>query len=230
MYGVFPDAGSSRIGRSKRGRDSVGSHMRRGPWGGAGAEEPADPELLRRMRQGDEAALEALYARYGGLVFTLALRIVGDSELAREVLQDTFLRCWDGRETFDPARGRVPWWLMGITRNLAIDLLRSRPHQARLRAREQTPPDAHRVATVDPGAADALALRRAVTQALSGLSDSQREAVELAYYGGLTQVEIARHLGQPLGTIKSRTRDAMERLRTLLEPLIETGGSEPRRD
>jgi len=182
------------------------------------------------MRLEDESALEALYARYGGLVFTLALRIVGDPELAREVMQDTFLRAWDGRETYDPGRGRVPWWLMGIARNRAIDLLRSRPHQARLREQEQTRPDAHRVATVDPGAADALALRRAVTQALAGLSDSQREAVELAYYRGLTQAEIARHLGQPLGTIKSRTRDAIERLRTLLEPLIGTGGSEPGRD
>jgi len=182
------------------------------------------------MRLEDESALEALYARYGGLVFTLALRIVGDPELAREVMQDTFLRAWDGRETYDPGRGRVPWWLMGIARNRAIDLLRSRPHQARLREQEKPPSDAHRVATVDPGAADALALRRAVTQALAGLPESQREAVELAYYRGLTQAEIARHLGQPLGTIKSRTRDAMERLRTLLEPLIETGGSEPRRD
>jgi len=204
--------------------------MRGGRPAGAGLGEPTDVELLRRMQLEDESALEALYARYGGLVFTLALRIVGDPELAREVLQDTFLRAWGGRETYDPGRGRVPWWLMGIARNRAIDLLRSRPHQARLREQEQTRPDAHRVAIVDTGAADALALRRAVTQALAGLSDSQREAVELAYYSGLTQAEIARHLGQPLGTIKSRTRDAIERLRTLLEPLIETGGSEPRRD
>src|SRR5213083_3275502 len=102
-----------------------------------GREEPADLELLGRMRLGDESALEALYARYGGLVYTLALRIVGDPELAREVLQDTFLRCWDGSESFDAGRGRVAWWLMGIARNRAIDLLRSRPHQARLREGEQ---------------------------------------------------------------------------------------------
>src|SRR5499433_3105266 len=112
-------------------------HMKRGQSAGSRAEEPVDPELLRRMRLGDETALEALYGRYGGLVFTLALRIVGDPELAREVLQDTFLRSWDGRETYEPERGRVPWWLMGIARNRAIDLLRSRPHQARLR--EGTP-------------------------------------------------------------------------------------------
>src|SRR5215468_4345628 len=159
MYGVFPDAGSSRIGRSKRGRDSVGSHMRRGPWGGAGAEEPADPELLRRMRQGDESALEALYARYGGLVFTLALRIVGDAELAREVLQDTFLRSWDGRETFDPGRGRIPWWLMGIARNRAIDVLRSRPHQARMREQERLQPN---TAVSEPAGVD-VGLRQAVS-------------------------------------------------------------------
>jgi DNA-directed RNA polymerase specialized sigma24 family protein len=66
------------------------------------------------MQVGEESALEVLYARYAGLIFTLALRIVGDPELAREVLQDTFLRCWDGREAYDPGRGRVPGWLMGI--------------------------------------------------------------------------------------------------------------------
>ena len=194
--------------------------MRRGPSAGAGAEEPADPELLSRMRLGDETALEALYARYGGLVFTLALRIVGDPELAREVLQDTFLRSWDGRETYDSGRGRVPWWLMGIARNRAVDLLRSRPHQARLREQERLPSGAHAGEPAHPGTADAVVLRRAVTDALERLSGAQREAIELAYYGGLTQAEIARHLGQPLGTIKSRTREAMERLRSLLEPLI----------
>src|SRR5262249_47988366 len=101
-----------------------------------GAPPVDDVDLLRRMRRGDEEALEALYARYGGLVYTLALRIVGDAELAREVLQDTFLRSWDGRESYDPSRGRVAWWLMGIARHRAIDLLRSRSHQARLRERD----------------------------------------------------------------------------------------------
>lgn len=206
--------------------------MRRGPWGGAGAEEPADPELLRRMRLGDEAALEALYARYGGLVFTLALRIVGDAELAREVLQDTFLRSWDGRETFDPGRGRVSWWLMGIARNRAVDLLRSRPHQARLREHTRLPSGAHAGEPTQLGAGEAIVLRRAVIEALEGLPSTQREAIELAYYGGFTQTEIAQRLGQPLGTIKSRTREAMERLRHLLRPAIVEPTEEPgqRRD
>ncbi|PYM18818.1 MAG: hypothetical protein DMD78_26500, partial [Candidatus Rokuibacteriota bacterium] len=169
-----------------------------------------------------EAALEALYVRYGGLVYTLALRIVGDPELAREVVQDTFLRSWDGRETYDAQRGRVPWWLMGIARNRAIDLLRSRSHQARIRERATPLSEIPVALTGDP--ADAVAARRAVVDALRELSDVQRVAIELAYYGGLTQTEIADKLGEPLGTIKSRTREAIERLRGLLGPLIQSTG------
>jgi RNA polymerase sigma-70 factor (ECF subfamily) len=186
--------------------------------GGAAFEsEPLDGELLRRMRLGEESALEALYGRYAGLVYTVARRIVGDAELAREVLQDTFLRSWAGAETYDPARGRVAWWLMGIARNGAVDLLRSRPHQARLREHERltaalVAPDA----TTD--APETAVLRRAITSALDTLSPVQRAAIELAYYGGLTQTEIAHKLSEPVGTIKSRTRDAMERLRKALGP------------
>ena len=182
----------------------------------------ADPELLGRMRLGDESALEALYVRYGGLVYTLARRIVGDPELAREVVQDTFLRSWDGRDTYDPERGRVPWWLMGIARNRAIDLLRSRSHQARLRERAAPPPEISTTHARDP--ADTVVARRTVLDALRELSDGQRRAIELAYYGGLTQTEIANELGEPLGTIKSRTREAMERLRKVLGPLIQSAG------
>jgi len=174
------------------------------------------------MRGGSEAALEALYARYGGLVFTLALRVVGDRELAREVLQDTFLRCWDGRETYDSRRGRVAWWLMGIARNRAIDLLRSRPHQARLR--EQGPLLDRPGDEADP--AGLAGLRQAVAAGLAALPPEQRQAIELAYYAGLTQSEIARELDQPLGTVKSRMRQALDRLRMVIWPLIEsdTGG------
>jgi len=170
------------------------------------------------MRDRDESALEALYGRYGGLIYTLALRIVGDPELAREVLQDTFLRSWEGREAYDPERGRVPWWLMGIARNRAIDLLRSRSHQARLREQPHLARGAHEPRA--PDTQEVLLVRRAVTDAVRGLSTVQREAIELAYYAGLTQAEIARELRQPLGTVKSRTREAMDRLRQALRPLI----------
>src|SRR5262249_60518361 len=136
----------------------------------------------------------------------------------REVLQDTFLRSWDGRDAYDPARGRVPWWLMGIARNRAIDLLRSRSHQARLREAERLSRETP--VSRGPEPEEIAVMRRAVTDALSDLSAVQREAIELAYYGGLTQAEIARHLGQPLGTVKSRMREAMDRLRRALRPLI----------
>lgn len=191
----------------------------RPPMAGGRADQPPDAQLLRQMQAGDEAALEALYKRYAGLVFTLALRIVGDPELAREVLQDAFLRCWDGRESYDPGRGRVPWWLMGIARNRAIDLLRSRSHQARLR--EQQSLSSATPASSERDAADVTVLRRAVASALESLSAVQRQAIELAYYGGLTQAEIAQQLDEPLGTVKSRTREAMERLRVSLWSLIE---------
>lgn len=188
---------------------------------------PDDAELLARMRAGHEAALEMLYARYAGLVFTMALRILGDRELAREVLQDTLLRAWDGREAYDPQRGRVAWWLMGIARNRAIDVLRSRPHQARLR---ESDPSRDDMAAMEPmgDTTDTVILRRAIVDALRALPVGQRRAIELAYYGGLTQMEIARELDQPLGTIKSRTRDALDRLRGVLWPLIESrGGAAP---
>jgi RNA polymerase sigma-70 factor, ECF subfamily len=197
--------------------------MRGGRPTGGRAEEPPDHELFRRMQLGDESALEALYARYGGLVFTLALRIVGDPELAREVLQDTFLRSWDGRATYDSSRGRVPWWLMGIARNRAVDMLRSRPHQARLREQAPLPSSPPAGPPAGPEGVDAT-LRHAVTQALEGLPVAHRQAIELAYYGGFTQSEIARRLEQPLGTIKSRTREALERLRTLLGPTLDSAG------
>src|SRR5713101_7000463 len=150
---------------------------RRIPAGGSPEEERADSELLRQMQVGEESALEALYACYGGLIFTLALRIVGDHELAREVLQDTFLRCWDGRAAYDPERGRVPGWLMGIARNRAIDLLRSRPHQARLREREQLAVGIGEPA--QPDATAAFPMRHAVVSALQGLPAAQRQAIEM---------------------------------------------------
>src|SRR5215813_5280370 len=184
----------------------------------SGGDIPADPDLVLRMRDGDESALELLYERYGGLVYSLALRIVGDPELAREVLQDTFLRSWDGRATYDPQRGRVAWWLMGIARNGVVDLLRSRPHQARLRERERLSAD---LPADEKDTAEVFGLRRDVMNALQALPTGQCAAIELAYYSGMTQTEIARALNEPLGTVKSRMREALDRLHGLLARAME---------
>jgi RNA polymerase sigma-70 factor (ECF subfamily) len=119
----------------------------------------------------------------------------------------------------------VPWWLIGIARNRAIDLLRSRSHRARLREQEQTVTDSLAMKPADvEELSETVGLRTAVVNALQNLSAGQRQAIELAYYGGRTQVEVAQELGEPLGTIKSRTREAMDKLRQLLRPLVEPIG------
>jgi RNA polymerase sigma-70 factor (ECF subfamily) len=183
-------------------------------------EPAADDVLLRQIRRGDEAALATLYDRYAGFVFAVALRIVGDRDLAEEILQDTFLRCWHGIETYQPERGRVAGWLAGIARHRAIDLLRGRQHQARLRERDTLSEAAQRPA---PETTDLMLLREAVNAALAELTTGERHVLELAYYGGLTQTEIARQVGQPLGTVKTRTRAALDRLRTTLRPYFAPG-------
>lgn len=178
----------------------------------------ADAELMELVRHGEETALSALYDRYGGLILTVALRIVGDRDLAEEVMQDTFLRVWNASDTYRATRGQVSGWLIGITRNRAIDMLRSRQHKTRLRERTPLPEPGEEDTFGTSDETDAIATRQAVADALSGLSMAQRQVVELAYYGGLSQSEIARQLGEPLGTIKSRTRVAMEHLRADLRP------------
>jgi RNA polymerase sigma-70 factor (ECF subfamily) len=181
-----------------------------------------DRALLARIARQDETALAALYDRHARVLYSLALRIVSDRELAQEVLQDTFLRCWNGAERYDPDRGEVVAWLIGVARHRAIDLLRSRPHQARLREGRPLPAPERLAGPPEPDAGDSLLLRRAMTAALAALSPAQREAIELAYYTGLTQTEIARVQGEPLGTVKSRMRSGLERLRAALGPMIES--------
>lgn len=186
----------------------------------------SDHALLWGIQNRDERALADLYDRYGRLLFTLALRIVGDRAMAEEVLQDTFLRCWEAAAQYDVSRGRVAAWLMGVARNRAIDLLRSGPHQARLR--EDRP-----LATADqlsdpmaPDLGDALSLRQCVAAALRELPAVQRQTIELAYYGGLTQSEISRVQAEPIGTVKTRMRAALDRLRRVLGRSIDgTGGA-----
>jgi RNA polymerase sigma-70 factor (ECF subfamily) len=178
----------------------------------------ADAELIERVRRGEEAALAALYDRYGGLILTVALRVVGDRDVAEEVMQDCFLRVWNASETYRSGRGQVSGWLIGIARNRSIDVLRSRQHKSRMRERTPLPEPGEEDSFGVPDETDAIATRQAVSDALAGLTMAQRQVVELAYYGGMSQSEIARQLGEPLGTIKSRTRVAMEHLRTALRP------------
>jgi RNA polymerase sigma-70 factor, ECF subfamily len=157
--------------------------------------------------------LSAIYDRYGRLVFTIALRITGEREAAEEVMQDVFQAVWQSVGSFQPG-GSFAAWLAGIARHRAIDLTRSRRYRARARESALEEYTAGDAAWDAP--ADALVLRTIVQAALNELPPPQRQTIELAYYGGLTHVEIAGRLGEPVGTVKSRMRLGLTRLRDLL--------------
>jgi RNA polymerase sigma-70 factor (ECF subfamily) len=169
---------------------------------------PRTEDLLRRLRTGDPQALGDLYDLCGGLVNGLALRILRDTAEAEDVVQEVFVQVWRQAQRFDPTRGTAEAWLCTIARTRALDRLRRRT------ARREDPSEAAPGSTDAPKAEEALAVRKA----LEDLTADQRKALELAYYEGLTQTEIASRLGEPLGTVKTRIRTAMLRLREVLGP------------
>ena len=182
-----------------------------------------DEQLIGRLAAGELAALDALYDRYAGVVFALVLRIVADRQVAEELLQETFLRAWQRADLFERARGRVPSWLLGIAHNLAIDELRRRRRRPQgVTPREREASERELASVPDPGpevAEEAWAsLRRAqVAAALERLPPAQRRIIELAYFEGYSQSEIAARLGEPLGTVKTRMRLGLHKLRDLLQ-------------
>jgi RNA polymerase sigma-70 factor, ECF subfamily len=181
--------------------------------------ETTDEELVRRVRYGDTAALEALYGRYARVVYSFAVRIVGDGPTAEEVLQEAFVRTWRQAGTFRTVRGNFPSWLLSITHNLAIDELRKR--QRRPQRIDGVDISETLYGLVDETtnveeAAEASALRERVVAAMATLPDAQRTAVELAYFRGMSQREIATYAREPLGTIKTRLRLGMHKLKIAL--------------
>lgn len=178
----------------------------------------SDAELVRRVRAGDDRALGELYDRHAGLVFNLARAVVGAEADAEEVTEDVFVQLWTSAERFDPERGALRSWLATLTRSRALDRVRARKrHQATLERAAAADEGGVAVALSEPAPADQSALasdlRSALDGALSVLSPDQRRAIELAYLGGLSQSEIAERLSEPLGTVKTRIRDGMARLR-----------------
>ena len=178
---------------------------------------PQDGELLARIAQGDESALAILYDRFGSLVLGLALRITGDRLTAEEVQQDVFQRVWYHHRTFRAAVGPVQAWLIGITRHRAIDIMRS----ARCTTWHLEVPLNDTVLPVHRDGSrfeQQVARKDELRAALDTLSASQRQAIELTYYGDLTTQEIAAVTGMPVGTVKSRLRRGLAALRTVLAP------------
>lgn len=172
-----------------------------------------DQALMARIARGEQPALAELYDRHGRIAFALAVRMVGESGAAEEIVQEAFLSVWRRAATYQPERAGVRGWLMTIVRNRAIDVLRAR------QSRPVTTPidDLPVVAQDDPERAALASLSAAaVRAALATLSIEQRTAVELAYFAGLPYPVIAQRTGVPLGTVKSRLRLALERLRPAL--------------
>ncbi len=177
-----------------------------------------DEQLIAQVARGDRRAFEALYDRYASAVFGLALRMLGNREQAEEAVQEIFWRVWQRAQSFDPKRSFAPW-LFGIAHNYSIDELRRR----RVRPQSVYEDDEHPILSSIPDETDVgeAALmgeqRRIVIDALQELPNEQRQALELAYFGGLTQQEVADRLGSPLGTVKTRMRLGLQKLRTILQ-------------
>lgn len=173
-----------------------------------------DEELIARVLWREEPALSAIYDRYSRLIFTIALRITGDRQSAEEVTQDVFQAVWQSAGSFHP-NSSFSAWLVGIARHRAIDATRSRRYRARAREQAFDEQIAQHVGTTD-APADAILQRQVVRAALDKLPQPQRQALDLAYYSGLTCREIAVQLGEPIGTVKSRLRLGLSRLREIL--------------
>lgn len=171
-----------------------------------------DLDLAARIADGDQQVLEELFRQYSGAVKSVAYRVIRDETLAEDVVQDTFIGFWKSPERYDPARGSLRTFLLTIAHRRAVDIIRS--EQARTR-RELRPPDPKFFDLED----EVMARRLSgdVRSALVELSEEEREAIALAYFAGLSYVQVANHLETPEGTIKSRIRSGMRKLASSLE-------------
>jgi len=163
--------------------------------------------LVSAIRSGDEAAVAQLYDRYSGVVYSVALRVLGDTGAAEDVLQEVFMQFWRNPEVFDASRGSLAGWLAVIARNRAIDLVRKRRPETEV---------SDVVVSVEPDMvrqADWNLVLAKIRGALGSMPPPQRAAVEMSFFEGLTHTEIAEKTGEPLGTIKTRIRAALLALR-----------------
>jgi RNA polymerase sigma factor (sigma-70 family) len=201
----IPDTPGTR-GRASRGRGS----------------DPADMQIIQRVVEGEQRALGELYDRWSKQTFSLARRVCADEGLAEDVVQEVFIAFWREPGRFDPTRGAFGSWLLTLVHHKAVDAVR-RESAIRRRTVPASEDGEDWSATPGPGA-DQAALGAVVAgqvrDALGRLPDEQREALALAYYGGYTQREVATLTGVPLGTVKSRMFTGVQRLRSVLGPLL----------
>jgi RNA polymerase sigma-70 factor (ECF subfamily) len=179
-------------------------------------------DLLRRTGQGDRQSFEQLYERFSGVLFSTAYRVLNSPEAAEDVLQDVFIQIWEKAPLYDPERGKPLTWAVTLTRNKAIDRLRS--VQRRNRLQDEVEQEAQSFEQFDErnslDAVESIEKGQLVREAIKKLSPDQRQAIELAFFSGLTQTEIAERLGEPLGTVKARIRRGMMKLRDVISPQL----------
>lgn len=175
----------------------------------------ADRAVLALVADGQLDSLQELYDRYKTMAYSIALRITSDAALAEDVLQDAFLGIWRNAGRYVEGRGSVKTWMLAIVHHRAVDAVRRRKPTTELPEREDVPPPALQLPDIWHDVAAGLD-REEIAAAMATLSDVQREAIELAYWGGLTQLEISERTGTPLGTVKSRVRLGLLALRRAL--------------
>ena len=176
--------------------------------------QPSDDALLRSLAERDLGALAALYDRYGRLAYSLAYRILGESESAEDVVQDAFLSAWRGATGYRRERGNPRAWLLSIVHHRAVDILRRKTtfRPAPLEAAELQPGDEDTAVSAERNVE-----HKTVRDALEGLPPAQRRTIEQAYFGGYTHVELSELMGVPLGTVKGRMRIGLQKMRRVLE-------------
>lgn len=174
-----------------------------------------DRHLASRIADGDEAALAEAFDSFGGAVKSLAMRVLRDEALAEDVVQDTFVWLWRTPHKYDPGRGSLRSFLLTVAHRRAVDIVRSEEARSRREARPPDPPSDDLEEEVWT-----RRLSEHVRSALDALSADERAAISLAYYGGLSYVEVAQRLGAPEGTVKSRIRSGMKKLAVSLEGVV----------
>jgi RNA polymerase sigma-70 factor (ECF subfamily) len=185
----------------------------------------SEVNLIEQVRAGNESALIELHRRYVNLVYSVAYRVLNDQMAAEEVTQDTFLRLWNKSDSYDPDRGALVTWLATIARRLAIDVFRQQERRPLLGAMSvEDNPELWSTMLRD----DNSDLRRTLQAIMDDLPGDQRDALELAYFYGMTHSDIADYLQVPLGTVKTRIRLGMEKLRTAwnVEPSVSPGAED----
>ncbi len=188
---------------------------------GAQSRDPHDwAAVVTQVAQGDEAALARFYDGTSRMVFGLVMRMVGESSVAEDITLEVYMQVWRTAQSYSPARGTVTAWLITLARTRAIDWTRS--GQARSRQRTGNLEKIPELRDSAPGpeiASIEWDRKQAVQKALAGLSEDQRQVIELSYFEAMSHSEIAQRLAQPLGTVKSRIRSGMSRMRELLNPI-----------